>query len=956
MATLLLPETPQRGRSRFSKALPTPPTNFDNKDNQELIGTRIYSPLPPLPIPKMATAVISRRPVPDGRTAHAATASIASVSSVYSDSPGFSRSLSESSQGTKDTPSGIDSETAITPKLPPKDTPRQSPSDLSNILAPGFQPSPPRTELWRRRSVKSEKAIAFPELKLQNSNGSTASPPRKELPTIPTELPRSLGGRKPVPIRKAPPQPDTMGMGNKLSKKLEEKVAKLKDNVKKSPRSPWSSKESPTVVQPSSGRLPTPEYQKTDGHQPPTPNILSPISPETPPNDVPPQIPSKSESRILANGSLLPNQATFSLRSNSSAPTVNAASVETSNLIPLPMLEANEPLTITSEAPVMRSPQPKKAFPTKILTPEPSPSPIKTTTPSYHDRSPSAMPFPTVAVPAAAGTIFPGLPLDVTHFRCFTSHSNMRRTKNVCCPVALSFASSSFAKRLGVGPNIPIITIEAMLGDPSPTSGVSPNRALNGEENAQFRHQPPTHRFSTPATEPPSPGIKRSSTDAPHTSARRRSSTFSDYSLNEARRTFRSSTDDLLLPKPSATVHELGHDSSAWHSSPIALALLPAVGGMLFKNGSAVITDIMLLGLAAIFLNWSVRLPWSAQSPTPPALQAPIKAAKDWYHSAQAIRQKEEYNGDTIIAEDSDNEHTMSVSQTLKEVPEDGTTSNPAPKPLHRLPALEAAAKELYGHEVLALLSCFIFPVLGAYLLHTIRSQLSRPSETLISNYNLTIFFLASELRPIAHLVKLVRSRTLHLQRIVNSNPYNHAEEKVGDIRDLARRIADLEARNSTNENAASNPTEAGLNGKQSAILITEAKRSLQPDLDALNRAVRRYEKRATLQTFQTESRLLDLEARLNDAISLAAAAANNGQRQRGFTGIIVEWIAAAIVLPVHALRAVATLPVKTIAVLINYGKLSMVGRKQHNGRKAVIGKYSSHRVGDRVQGRVVKR
>jgi hypothetical protein len=32
----------------------------------------------------------------------------------------------------------------------------------------------------------------------------------------------------------------------------------------------------------------------------------------------------------------------------------------------------------------------------------------------------------------------------------------------------------------------------------------------------------------------------------------------------------------------------------------------------LFKDGSAVITDITLLALAAIFLNWAVRLPWYA--------------------------------------------------------------------------------------------------------------------------------------------------------------------------------------------------------------------------------------------------------------------------------------------------------------------------------------------------------
>lgn len=43
---------------------------------------------------------------------------------------------------------------------------------------------------------------------------------------------------------------------------------------------------------------------------------------------------------------------------------------------------------------------------------------------------------------------------------------------------------------------------------------------------------------------------------------------------------------------------------------PLGLALLPAVGGLLFKDGSAIVTDITLLALAAIFLNWSVRLPW----------------------------------------------------------------------------------------------------------------------------------------------------------------------------------------------------------------------------------------------------------------------------------------------------------------------------------------------------------
>jgi hypothetical protein len=134
-------------------------------------------------------------------------------------------------------------------------------------------------------------------------------------------------------------------------------------------------------------------------------------------------------------------------------------------------------------------------------------------------------------------------------------------------------------------------------------------RTLTGEEGSQFLHRLSSKRFPI-SMDAPTPGIRRSATEAPTQGARRRSSGFSEYSLSEARKTFQSSTDDLLLPKPSATGLEPSHDSSAWHSAPLAFALLPAIGGMLFKNGSSVITDVMLLGLAAIFLNWSVRLPW----------------------------------------------------------------------------------------------------------------------------------------------------------------------------------------------------------------------------------------------------------------------------------------------------------------------------------------------------------
>lgn len=92
----------------------------------------------------------------------------------------------------------------------------------------------------------------------------------------------------------------------------------------------------------------------------------------------------------------------------------------------------------------------------------------------------------------------------------------------------------------------------------------------------------------------------------------RRNSAISD-TVSEARQSIRDSTDDLLFPRAKAAAVnpriETHHDSH-WQSAPLALALLPAVGGMFFDNGSAFVTDATLLILAAVFLNWSVRLPW----------------------------------------------------------------------------------------------------------------------------------------------------------------------------------------------------------------------------------------------------------------------------------------------------------------------------------------------------------
>lgn len=217
---------------------------------------------------------------------------------------------------------------------------------------------------------------------------------------------------------------------------------------------------------------------------------------------------------------------------------------------------------------------------------------------------------------------------------------------------------------------------------------------------------------------------------------------------------------------------------------------------------------------------------------------------------------------------------------------------------------------------------CFLFPAGGAWLLHHIRGQLTRPSEGLVSDYNLTIFLLAAELRPLSHLIKLVQARTLHLQRTVTTNAYSSTSSNMSSatVNDLQDRLTEIEK-----HIADADTNTSGTNPKSpTPDLVTQVRKTLQPDLDALNRAVRRYEKRATLLSLQTESRLQDLEKRLGDAITLAAAAERSSQssRQRRGSGVglvldLFNDLAAVASLPIQICWTVVTFPWRAVASIV---------------------------------------
>lgn len=271
-------------------------------------------------------------------------------------------------------------------------------------------------------------------------------------------------------------------------------------------------------------------------------------------------------------------------------------------------------------------------------------------------------------------------------------------------------------------------------------------------------------------------------------------------------------------------------------------------------------------------------------------------------------------------------------------------------------PAAQAAAKELMIHELAALASCFIFPLLGAWLLHTIRDKLSRPSEGLVSNYNLTIFLLAAEIRPFAHLLRMVQARTLHLQRIVTRPQFSSDDgDKIDKTKfsDVLKRLEELEVHIADSAAAKLAPNASypdSLTKEQHEqhqqhqqheqllqdIVVGEvaanASKEFQSELDALNRAMRRYEKRTALMAFQIDNRLQGLENQVRDSLALAAAAERSTARQRyGSVFIILDWIYVIVVLPVRMLLSIASLPTRIAAWGLQNLKLLFEGGREPN-------------------------
>jgi len=215
---------------------------------------------------------------------------------------------------------------------------------------------------------------------------------------------------------------------------------------------------------------------------------------------------------------------------------------------------------------------------------------------------------------------------------------------------------------------------------------------------------------------------------------------------------------------------------------------------------------------------------------------------------------------------------------------------------------------------------------------------------------HLTLFVLCAEIRPIRHAIKLTQARTLFLQRVIRENP-SVSDNPVSpeDLKALREAVLELEASFSdlSAEQAISAQTTEKLKKPASQEDSEVTKRlqnqqgQLQIQTDALTRAVRRYEKRATAQSMQTEARLQDLELRLRETLTLAAAAtkvSTNHSVVSGFLNSLTE----VLLLPMRLARAMVAYPISIMdkvltEVMVLFG-LSSRASTSSSSRKPVNG------------------
>lgn len=254
-------------------------------------------------------------------------------------------------------------------------------------------------------------------------------------------------------------------------------------------------------------------------------------------------------------------------------------------------------------------------------------------------------------------------------------------------------------------------------------------------------------------------------------------------------------------------------EGSSWHYLPLVFALIPPLGAVI--HGKADIwTDILMLLLLAYYLYNLVKVPW------------------EMYSNSRSRK---------ILAANNGSDDLHPDTKRLRVY----------------------AASELRKWEIFSLVLVMASPAIGGYALHY-SSALFRDYEKYMTRFNINLFILTAAIRPLNHLIRLAKNRTIHLQQAVHY--------PSTDVELLKKRIAHLEVELANIQSS-----------QPSKIDLDSVKEGIEPHIAQLNKAVRRYEKKEQYLRMYSEERFAYLEAKLHEYDSVMARRLQSEEKQSWF-------------------------------------------------------------------------
>ncbi|KAI8887988.1 hypothetical protein K501DRAFT_321132 [Backusella circina FSU 941] len=236
-------------------------------------------------------------------------------------------------------------------------------------------------------------------------------------------------------------------------------------------------------------------------------------------------------------------------------------------------------------------------------------------------------------------------------------------------------------------------------------------------------------------------------------------------------------------------------------SWPIILAVIPTLGAFIVGSAEVWSDFIMILLILFYVYKW-ITVPWI------------------YYESARSRR---------LL-------HQHSLDPRMKN---NGKKMNGAGK------YKEAVEEELRKHELVGLTWVIVSPALAGYTLQYSRYFLSN-YDKYMSSFNVTVFILAASIKPLIHIMALLRERTVYLQ--------SEAMVDETEMEMLQKKMDLLEEEMDTLRTAFATKRDLG-----------QVASDIAPSIQHLSKAFKRFEKKEkTLRTW-SEERFTELDQKVHD-------------------------------------------------------------------------------------------